>query len=412
MEQVVRPFVLLLALAALALPPRAHAAGAGCHAPMRDAIALSPTPGHPFEPIASRDGCWMFVSVNSPDPRTPNGVAVMKRGANGWTPVRVVPIEDGPSGMVLTHDGKLLIAADNANVVFLDVARMISGRGDPILGFVSDGDDVGSVYVNVTADDRTLFVSDEYAQQITVLDLERARRTGFTKDAIVGRIPTGRAPIALTFSPDERVLYTTSQAAPKALGWAPECRPEGGDTTGPSSPPGAVMVVDVARARSDPAHAVIAQAPAGCHPVRLVLSPEGAVAYVTARASNAVLAFDTAKLVSDPMHARIASVPVGTAPVGIAVVDGGRKLVVTNSNRFAGGNDDRQNLTVVDATRVAEGAAAVLGVVPAGAFPRELRVVDDGRTLLLTNYMSNTVQTIDLGRLEPGPAAAETAGGR
>ena len=39
----------------------------------------------------------------------------------------------------MTHDGKLLIAADDEFVTFLDVQRIISGRGDPILGFFADG---------------------------------------------------------------------------------------------------------------------------------------------------------------------------------------------------------------------------------------------------------------------------------
>lgn len=402
-----RPIVRLALAGALAaaITTPAHASGA-CDQPMHDAIAQVATPGLPFEPIVSNDGCWLFVSVNSSTPRTPNGVAVYRRGEGRVKLVRVVPLEPGPSGMVLTHDGRTLIVADDEDVVFLDTARLESGRGDPVLGYMSDGDGAGSVYVNVTSDDRTLFVSDEHAQQITVIDLARARQAGYDTSAIVGRIPVGRAPIALTLSPDGRLLYTTSQLAPASYGYAPECRPEGRDASAPASnPPGAVIVVDVARARTDPANAVLGHAPAGCNPVRLVLSPGGDVAYVTARASNAVLAFDTAKLISDPLHARLAEVPVGTAPVGIAVIDGGRRLVVTNSNRFAGDAHDRQVLSVIDATRMTDGAAALLGTFPAGAFPRELRVADDGRTLLLTNYMSRSVEVLDLTRVHPAPAA-------
>ena len=60
---------------------------------------------------------------------------------------------------------------------------------------------------------------------------------------------------------------------------------------------------------------------------------------------------------------------------------------------------DRQVLTVIDASRVGQGAAAILGNIPAGAFPRELRATADGRTLLLTNYASRTLEIIDLTRL-------------
>jgi DNA-binding beta-propeller fold protein YncE len=84
--------------------------------------------------------------------------------------------------------------------------------------------------------------------------------------------------------------------------------------------------------------------------------------------------------------------------VGVAVVDQGRQIVVTNSNRFAGGAGDRQSLTVIDAARVMQGAGAIGCAIPAGTLPRELRVTPDGRTLILTNFGSRTVQMMDLAR--------------
>ncbi|HYV97143.1 MAG TPA: hypothetical protein VE967_06800, partial [Gemmatimonadaceae bacterium] len=132
------------------------------------------------------------------------------------------------------------------------------------------------------------------------------------------------------------------------------------------------------------------------------LSPDGARAYVTARGENNLLVFDTNKLVSDSAHALIGRVPVGTAPVGVAVVDDGRKIILTNSNRFAGSAADHQELTIVDATRVREGAAAVIGKIPAGGFPRELRVTADGKALLVTNFTSKTLEIVDLGRALAG----------
>jgi YVTN family beta-propeller protein len=160
----------------------------------------------------------------------------------------------------------------------------------------------------------------------------------------------------------------------------------------------------MARAKVDPEHSVVGSVPAGCSAVRLVLSPSGDRAYVTARNSNALLVFDTRKLLADPTNARLARIPMGSAPVGVAVVNGGRQVIVTNSNRFAGNADDRQSLTVIDASRIAAGAAAIVGSIPAGAFPREMRVTADGRTLILTNFGSRTIQMIDLARLPVQPA--------
>jgi DNA-binding beta-propeller fold protein YncE len=296
----------------------------------------------------------------------------------------------GPTGLVLTHNGKLLIAAVQDNVTLVDTERL------SVAGTIGGGS--GRVYVNVTADDKLLFVSEEGGHSISVIDIAEARTGGYKE---IGRIPVGIAPIALTFSPDGKWLYTTSQGALPDWNWPKACKTEGrGGSTELTRPEGAVIVINVARASTDPAHAVEARIPAACSPVRMAISPAGDRIYVTARNSDAVLAFDTAKLISDPEHARVGMVPVGTAPVPIAVVDGGKKVVAGNSDRF-GGSDAPQTLTVIDATRMSEGAAAVLGSVRVGAFPREMRVSAHGRTLFLTNFGSSTLQILDIEKLPP-----------
>jgi YVTN family beta-propeller protein len=377
------------------------AAHAQCNDAMSEAVAYVALPGHPFGTVSSPDGCWLFVSLLSSNPKSANGIALLKRGHGQITVKQVFAVEAEPTGITLTHDGKLLIAADGDYVVFLDTGRMIAGKGDPLLGYIKDGESPGSVYVNTTADDKFLFVSDENAETITVIDLQKARAEGFKPTAIVGKIPTGDAPIALTFSPDGRWLYTTSQIAPQSLNWPIECKPEGADpaTAKPRFPQGAIILVDVLKATTDPAHAAVAHVPAGCSPVRLDISPDGQRVFVTARNSNALLAFDTSKFQTDAMHARIATVPVGSSPVGVAVVNDGRQIIVTNSNRFARGQSVRQTMTVIDAARVAEGQAAVLGSIPAGIFPRQFGESPDHQTLFVANFISSELEVLDLKRL-------------
>lgn len=385
------------ALAAL-LSLGAQAQPAACNARTAAPSVTVALPARPFAVAPSRDGCWVFVSMLGDERGNNPGIAVLKRSNGRIELARVVPLTSHPAGIVLTHDGQLLIAAALDAVVFLDAARLTSGEGNPLVGSFSDGERMQSIYANVTADDKALFVSEESGRAITVIDLERARAKGYRADAIVGRIPTGNAPIALTFSHDGSLLYTTAQGAPPDWNWPKACTQEGRGGSDIVNPEGAVVVVDVARARTDPAHAVVARVPAGCSPVRMAIAPDGGRIYVTARNSNAVLAFDTAKLVTDSEHARVGMATVGTAPVPVAVVDGGRKVVAGNSNRFAGSNSG-ESLTVLDAARLPQGAAAVLGSIPTGAFPRELAVSADGATLFLTNFGSNSLQVMDVEHL-------------
>ena len=393
------PILLNISVIAGTAAINAQAQPSACNAPLGSASVTIALPGNPFAVKPAADGCWVFASVSE-------GIAVLKRQAGHIELVRVVPVKPAPAGIVLTHDGKLLIAAANNAAVVLDVARMTAGAPTPELGTFSgrDAKFLGSVYANVTADDKLLFVSEEAAESITVIDLERARQNGYKPDAILGDIPVGRGPIALTFSPDGKWLFTTSELAAADWKWPAACKPEGSGRTDLVNPEGAVIVVDVARARTDPSSAVAGRIPAGCSPVRMAISTDGGRIYVTARNNNAVVAFDTAKLLSDPDHARVGMAPVGEAPVPVAVIDGGKKVVAGNSNRFAGKNAP-QSLSVLDAAKIEQkGTDAGLGTIPSGAFPRELSVSADGHTLFLTNAGSSSIQVIDIDHLPVEPA--------
>jgi DNA-binding beta-propeller fold protein YncE len=382
-----------------ALPSRAPAAAANdaCNQPLPQPITHIKIADRPADPIPTRDGCWIFVSAARA--AGGSGVAVLRRNPSSIDEVRFVPVQGSPFGMVLTHDEKLLIAAAGAQVVFLDAGRLMSGQGSPVLGAMRHDAFNGAIMVNVTSDDRYLFVSQEGNGTISVIDLVRAQATNFSSASMIGSIPAGRAPISLVFSPDERYLYATSQEAPADLAWPIECRPQVNRADPPDHTQGAVLVIDVASAKSSPASSLVAAIRAGCNPVRLALSPDGRKAYVTARTDDAVHVFDTQGLLLDPAGALLGTVPVGAAPVGVAVFDGGRKVIAANSNRFAGASNVGQTLSVIDTQRIAEGAGAVLGTIPTGAFPRQAHVTADGRTLLLTNYDSGTLQVVDLERL-------------
>lgn len=369
-----------------------------CDAPSATPSLELTLPGTPFQALPTADGCHVIVSLPQTDAHGPSLAIVTRRGGI-LSLERLVAAPGGPTGMSISHDGRWLAVAAGESVLVYDVAKLLRGATDALAGSLGgDLPGAGRVYAAFSPDDRLLFVSDERAQGITVLDAAASRVNGFTKLVRIGRIPTGRAPIALTFSPDGRWLYTTSQVSPDEARLAKNCRPQTDPGGAPDHATGAIVMVDVARAAARPDSAVVAVVPAGCNPVRLYVSASGDRAWVTARGENAVLLFDVTKFRTKPDEARLARIPVGTAPVGIVGVLDDRRIIATNSNRFAGGAADRQALSVIDPARAAEGAAAVVGEIPAGGFPRELRVTADGRTLVLTNFSSRTLQLVDLAR--------------
>ncbi len=163
---------------------------------------------------------------------------------------------------------------------------------------------------------------------------------------------------------------------------------------------GAVKALEAAKAKgvavSDPANAVLGRVPAGCTPVRLDITPDGRSVWTTVRMADAVAGYDAAKLLEDPEHARIAWVPVGPAPIGIVITRDGSFVLNTNSNRFRADTGYPQTVTVVDRERAIRGDASVVGSIAAGIFPRQLSLSVDGKDLFITNYLSNTVESIQL----------------
>src|SRR5438270_12673655 len=135
------------ALLTLCLAATASAQGreSQCNAAMSAPVSYVPLPGHPFSTVSSPDGCWLFVSLTSSNPKSANAVAVLSRGRGQIAMKGVFPVEAEPTGMTVTHDGKLLVVADGDYVVFMDTTRMIAGRADPILGYVKDAGFAGSV---------------------------------------------------------------------------------------------------------------------------------------------------------------------------------------------------------------------------------------------------------------------------
>lgn len=348
-------------------------------------------PGHPFASIVTKNGQWLFVSLNAASPATSSGIAVLHKNGQQFHLTRVVSLTSAAFGMALTTDNTVLLVADGNGVTFVSVSQIENGGQNAILGTVQEEGYPGTIEVIVSRDGHYAFATEEYNASVSVIDLQRIQANHFTFGTIAGHIPVDFAPVGMAISPDNRYLYVTSEVS-KEVAKQPLFNPILQQAVGTLS------VVDIAKAESNPTHAVIARVPAGCNPGRVVLSSKGNIAWVTARAGNMLLAFNTSRLLTDPRHALLVSLPVGPEPVGVALLNNDSVIAVANSNRFAP-DQTPQTVMLLDTQKALAGQPALLKTIRAGIFPRELSTTPDGQTLFVTNYNSNTLTIINVARL-------------
>jgi len=332
--------------------------------------------------VGTADGRWAFASLSA---ETGGEIAVMALGHGAPRLVRTVqlpPAMTGAFGMTLTHDGRLLLVAASTATAVMSVPALEDGRGNPMAGVLADAG-AGQIEVAVSDDDRYAFVTDETTGALSVFDLAVALQHGFGAHGVaVGVVPLAPGPIGVTLSPDGTLLYVT--------------------TFGAYGPHGQLWVIDASRAEGGAgSSAVLARAAAGCQPVRVAVSPDGSTVWVTAPQSNALLAFSAAALRKDPARALRAVVRTGSEPVGLALGDDGRVALVDNSNRGlvpGTGGKDPQTVSVIDTAAALAGQPALLGLVPAGLFPRDLSIDPAGGQVLVANFNSGTIEEFS----EPG----------
>ena len=333
-------------------------------------------PGSPFAVAVPAAADCAFVSLPR-DERT--GLAALTPDAP-WRVDRVTWFDDGaiPRGMAMDRAGRrLLLANDPGELLILDPARVRSGEGDAILTRASTGGQA-SMHVVLDATERFAFVTNENSATVSVLDFHDSLGSNAPHAVLLGQVPVPPGPVGLVLAPDGAHLFLTSQHDA-----------EGGQ-------PGVLSALPVADAVQDPERARVTSAAVGHSPVRVALAPGGDVAWVTARGGNRLVAVDTERLIAGRGQAVRAQVRVGAAPTGVAVLAGGALVLVANSDRYAG-QERPSTLAVVDASAALQGRRALLGTVPAGAWPREAIAHPDGHTALVTNVLSKTLETVDLG---------------
>ncbi|MGH3204000.1 MAG: YncE family protein [Streptosporangiaceae bacterium] len=353
--------------------------------------ALVSVPGDPTGVAASPDGRWAFAALsqngNGGEPRL--AVLAIRRAAGGQRLALARLITLPPPliaawGMSVSADGRLLLVVGGSGTAVLSLPKVESGAADPVLGVLTDaGSGSGAFEAALSADNHYAFVTDEDTGDLYVFNLALALQRGFGAPGVaVGAVPLATGAVGIAISPDGTLIYVT--------------------TFGQYGPYGRLWVINAARAeRTAGPSAVVASTVAGCQPVRVALSDDGRVAWVTALQSNAVLAFDTATLQRHPSAALRAVVRVGSEPVGLVVVNGGRTVLVADSDRgLVAGPSGRADVSVISTGAALAGRPALIGVLPSGLFPRELSYDTAGGSVLMSNFLSATVQMFSV------PAAA------
>jgi 6-phosphogluconolactonase (cycloisomerase 2 family) len=330
--------------------------------------------GSPFGVVVTPDGRYSFVS-------TGNGVAVLNNDGGSLAPTQVatVPASGAQKDEAITSNGRYLLAAAGSGAYVISVSKAEAGDGSgAVLGTLAGPPGNPANEVLASADGKLVFITFQNNGDVAVFNLHQAIAGGFGQAGYLGMVQLGAGsePQAMAQSPDGRWLYVTGE-----------------------SQSGRLYVVDISKAATDPQHAVTSSAAAGCAPARVIVSANGNDVWVTDRDANALLAFSAEKLRSDPSHSLIAQVGVGQTPIGLTFVSGGTAIMVADANtRGVPGAD---NLALVSTRLALLGQGGALqGFIPSGAVPRELAVVPGGKTLLVTNNTnSGQLQAVDLGSL-------------
>jgi DNA-binding beta-propeller fold protein YncE len=262
-----------------------------------------------------------------------------------------------------------LLVAVNQGIVEIDVTTAERGGSGAV---VSQGRGAGSGGIEVapTPDGRFALESMEGSHQVDVFRISGERTPRF-----VGAVRVGALPVGIAYSPDGKTAYVTSEEA----------------HSGNVNSLGTLTLLSVAKAEQHPAASVEHSVVAGCAPVRVVVSPDGATVWVTARESDALLGFSATDL-ANGTPALVADVEVGQAPVGLALFDSGKRMLIADSNRFGGGSS---SLAVLNLT----GTPTLVGYLRAGGFPRQMTVEPGGEEIDVTNYASAQLETVPLSSL-------------
>jgi YVTN family beta-propeller protein len=253
-----------------------------------------------------------------------------------------IKVDDMPSGIVVTPDGKKIITANgNNSFSIIDAAKR------KVIKTITLDNFDGTPYSGAISPDgkKAYFLDgDQSGKHILTIDL--------VKNKLVGGFEFGISEAGdLVVSPDGTKLYVS----------------EINDHY--------VYVLDIATEN------VTARILVGEQPDGLVLSPDGKKLYVTNSVDN------TTSIINTKTNEVIKTINVGPFPGDIAITPDGKKLYVVNFGGYLG--NDNNLISVIDT------ATFKVKTIKVGTNPMGIMVSEDGKKLFVVNSGSNNVSIID-----------------
>jgi YVTN family beta-propeller protein len=316
-------------------------------------VARSLLGGGPYLYVSGEDGNSVAVIdvraesvVASMAPgRRPRGVRVSPDGST-----LIVAVSGSPKGGPGVDESKLPPADHRRDgIALMDLPRRVLRKT------LSGGVDPENF--DVSKDGKTIYVANEDAGTVTVLDVVSSKP--------VATIPVGREPEGVTISPDSDEVYVTNEAdgtvsiiatdsrvviATIAVGKRPRSVTfslDGAKAYVANEEGGSVSVIDTDNRR---VKRTIALAGPNVRPMGTALSPDGARLYVTTGRGGTLVVVDTKG------DSATGSVAVGKRPWGVAVSDDGTRIYTAN-----GPSND---VSVIDAATL-----KIVRRIPAGSMP-------------------------------------------
>jgi len=386
-----------LALVASILSGGAIAAETPCRPAFEHGRAEVALPLHPLSVVQLNHSCVALVALSDDGDPAKGGIAILPLGGDKLRVSSTFDLATQPVGMSVTRDESIVAVAGISRIYFLSVQALLAGKSNALLGTAEYDKSAGTVSVATTPDEHLLFASDEDARTVTVLDFAAARKSGFTKVPVLGRVPVDNAPTVLVMARDGEHVFLPVERVLRALHPPITCASEGNPGGPPVNASGAILVIGVAAALAAPQNAVLSRTYAGCFPVRMALSLNGRTAWVTNRLGDAVRTMDVEKILDGNKAAQIGIASTGPTPIGVAPVDDDRLVLVSNSDRWA--HDRAPETLSLFAVSPARSRLTTLGTIRVGSFPRDIAVAPDGRTVFVSNFGSNSLTLLDVKKL-------------